>query len=219
MATKMAKSNGQGAAEMLGPEPTNAAAPDIELELPYIIEFTIEGTCPLLFHRWNNEAVAEKAAAKKGSKAKKSDNVESYVYRNDKGEVCLPGVYVYGALCDKKNGAAKYRQDPRSPRASAVKLFQAATSPLTELASLGKDRWDYLDERRAVVQQAGITRQRPAFNAGWQATFQFMVNLPEYVSPAFFHDVLTLAGRAVGVGDHRPTYGRFQVRKFEVLEL
>lgn len=208
-----------GSAELIGPEPGNGAAPDIALDQPYVVEFTLEGVCPILFHRWNNEAVAEKGKAKKGSAAKKSDNVESYIVRNDKGEVCLPGVYVYGAMCDKKNGAAKYRQDPRSPRASAVKLFQAATSPLTELASLGKAEWDYLDERRVVVQQAGITRQRPAFNAGWRASFQFVVNLPEYVSHDFFLDVLTLAGRVVGVGDFRPTYGRFQVVEFKVLDL
>ena len=100
-----------------------------------------------------------------------------------------------------------------------MKLFQAATSPLTELASLGKADWDYLDERRVVVQQSAITRQRPAFNAGWRAQFQFIVNLPEYVSPHFFHDVLALAGRIVGVGDFRPTYGRFQVVEFKVLDL
>ncbi len=216
MATRKAA---QGQPEVLGPEPSNGAAPDIEFEQPYVVEFTIEGVSALLFHRWNNEAVAEKASARKGSAAKKSDNVESYVARNEKDEICLPGVYVYGSLCDKKNGAAKYRQDPRSPRASAVKLFQAATSPLTELASLGSTNWDYLDERRVVVQQAAITRQRPAFNAGWRATFQFIVNLPEYVNPAFFLDVLTLAGRIVGVGDFRPTYGRFQVVEFKVLDL
>lgn len=209
----------RGQAEVLGPEPTNGAAPDIEMEAPYVIEFTLEGVCPILFHRWNNEAVAEKAQAKKGSAAKKTDNVESYIYRNEKKHICIPGIYVYGSMCDKKNGAAKYRQDPRSPRASAVKLFQAGIAPLTELASLGTAKWDYLDERRVVVQQSGITRQRPAFNAGWRASFQFVVNLPEYISPQFFHDVLTLAGKVVGLADHRPTYGRFSVVKFDVLAL
>jgi len=208
----------QGDSEVLG-APTDGAAPDIELEVPYVVEFEIEGVCPILFHAWNNEAVAEKGAAKKGSAAKKSDNVESYIYRTDKGEIALPGTYVYGSICDKKNGAAKFRQDPRSTRASAVKLFQAGIAPLTELASLGTAKWDYLDERRAVVNQSGITRQRPAFNAGWRAQMQFMVNLPEYISPAFLYDVLSLAGRVVGVGDFRPTYGRFQIVRFEVLEL
>lgn len=201
--------------EVLGPQPTNGAAPDIELEIPYVVEFAIEGTSPILFHRWNNEAVAEKAAARKGSAAKKSDNVESYIYRNEKGEIGLPGLYVHSAM----QYAAKFRQDPRSPRKSAFDLFKAAVSPLTELASLGSAKWDYLDERRVTVQRNGITRQRPAFNAGWKAEMQFIVNLPEYVSPAFFHEVLTLAGRAIGVGDFRPTYGRFQIVKFEVLEL
>lgn len=205
--------------EVIGPEPSNSAAPDIELELPYVAEFTIEGVTAILFHAWSNEAVAEKGRAKKGSTAKKTDNVESYVYRDAKGDICLPGVYVYGAMCDKKNGAAKYRQDPRSPRASAVKLFQAGIAPMTEYASLGSPKWDYLDERRAVVQQSGITRQRPAFNAGWRAQFQFIVNLPEYISPRFFHDVLSLAGRAVGVADFRPTYGRFQIVEFKILDL
>ena len=209
----------RGASEVIGPEPTNGAAPDIEYEHPYVVEFKIEGVSPILLHRWNNEAVAEKANAKKGSAAKKTDNVESYVYRNEKGEICLPGTYVYGSIADKKNGAAKYRQDPRSPRASAVKLFQAGIAPLTELATLGSAHWDYIDARRVVVNNAGITRQRPAFNPGWTATMQFMVNLPEYISPTFFHDVLMLAGRVVGVADFRPTYGRFNVVHFEVLEL
>lgn len=217
MATR-AKAKEKDLSEVLG-GPTNAAALDVERELPYVVEFTLEGVVPILFHRWNNEAVAEKAAAKKGSAAKKSDNIESYVYRDAKGEICIPGTYVYGAICDQKNGAAKYHKDPRSPRASAVKLFKAGVSPMTELASLGKAKWDFLDERRVTVQQAGITRQRPAFNAGWRAEFQFVVNLPEYINPAFFLDVLNLAGRAVGLADFRPTYGRFQVVKFEVLDL
>lgn len=205
----------KGEAEVIGPQPTNGAGLDIERELPYVLSFTIEGVCPILFHAWNNEAVAEKATAKKGSAAKKSDNVESYVYRNDKGEIALPGVYVHSSM----QYAAKFKQDPRSPRKSAFDLFKAAVSPLTEYASLGTSKWDYLDERRVLVQRNAIMRQRPAFNAGWKAQMQFVVNLPEYVSPVFFHEVLTLAGRAIGVGDFRPTYGRFQIIQFEILDL
>ncbi len=201
--------------EVHGPEPTNGAALDIEMELPYVVAFTLEGVCPILFHAWNNEAVAEKGAAKKGSAAKKSDNTESYIYRDAKRNICIPGVYVHSAM----QNAAKFRQDPRSPRKSSFDLFKAAVSPLTELASLGTAKWDYLDSRRVMVQRNGITRQRPAFNAGWKASFQFVVNLPEYVSPMFFQDVLMLGGRAIGLADFRPTYGRYQIIQFEVLDL
>lgn len=194
--------------------PTDGARPFVEFEVPYVVQFTLEGTVAILFHAWNVEAVEEKRTARKGSTGKTTDAVDTYVYRNEKSEVCIPGSYVHGAM---KN-AAKFRQDPRSPRKSAFDLYGAAVAPLTELASLGKKDWDYLDRRRAVVQRNGITRVRPAFLAGWRATFEFTVTLPEYVRPLDFHDVLTLAGRTIGLADHRPTYGRFVVVRFDTKE-
>jgi hypothetical protein len=182
---------------------------------PYIAEFTIKGTAALLFHRWSNEEVEAKSKAAKGSATKKTDNLESYIYQNEVGEICLPGEYVRQALIH----AAKYRQDPRSPRKSAMDLFKAGVVSLTELASLGVDEWDYLDKRRVVIQRSAITRTRPAMLPGWEATFQFQVLLPEYIDSAMLQDVLVQAGRLVGVGDFRPTYGRFSVNKFEVLQL
>jgi hypothetical protein len=130
-----------------GTVPTNGAKATIDLSLPYIAHVTIEGTADMLFHRWNCEAVAEKAGAAKGSKAKKSDDVESYVYRNDVGELCLPGEYVRQSVI----AAAKFRQDPRSPRKSASDLFKAAIVSLTNLATLGKTNWDYLDQRTILT--------------------------------------------------------------------
>lgn len=193
-----------------GDSPTNDAAVDIEIAAPVIARFTLEGTSAMLFHRWSNEAVAEKAAAAKNSAAKKTDNIESYVYRDNAGELCLPGEYVRMSVIL----AAKYRQDPRSPRKSAFDLFKAGITSLTELSPLGVKDWDYLDARRVMVQRNGITRQRPAMNQGWRAEFEFMINTPEYISSQLLHAVLTDAGRLVGVGDFRPTFGRFLVKSF-----
>ena len=196
-------------------------ATSISTMAPYIVEVTIEGTAALFFHRWQDGAVAEKAAAAKGSKAKKEDNVESYVYRNSDGVICLPGVYLHGTLVDPRNGAAKYRQDPRSPRKSALDLFRAGVVALTDLAPITTvtdevaKTWDYLDSRRAVVQRSAITRVRPAFLAGWKATIELSVLTPEYIPPSALLDTLGMAGRLVGVGDFRPMFGRFQVIKFE----
>lgn len=202
-----------GTAEILGPNPTNGAAPLIAIDEPYSVEFTIEGVCPILFHRWDDEAVAAKANARKNSAQKKTDNVESYVYRNEDNEICLPGIYMHRAI----QLAAKFKQDPRSPRKSAFDLYCAAAVPMTEHASLGTAQWDYIDRRRVTVQRNGITRERPAFLAGWRATFEFMVTLPEYVGPMDLLETITLAGRCIGVADFRPTYGRFSVVNFEVL--
>ncbi|KGC51008.1 hypothetical protein [Burkholderia pseudomallei] len=192
---------------------TNGGEAVIDLSQPYRVSFELTGTSDMLMHRWNNEAVDEKSKAAKNSKAKKSDDIESYVYRNDDGMVCLPGEYVRQAIIF----AAKFRQDPRSPRKSAMDLYKAGVVSLTDLASLGRNTWDYEDRRRVVIQRAGINRTRPAFKKGWKAEFDFMVLTPEYIEPSDLHAVLTQAGILIGVADFRPTYGRFGVTKYQVI--
>lgn len=196
-------------------EVSGDAVCDIQMGEPYQVEATIVGSAPFLFHRWSCDAVEEKAKSAKGSKAKKSDNVESYVYRDDAGELCLPGEYLRQAIIH----AAKFRQDPRSPRKSAMDLFKAGVVSLTEHASFGVKDWDYIDRRRVVIQRNAITRHRPAMRSGWTATVQLQVLTPEYIDMDSLSDVVTNAGRLVGVGDFRPTFGRFRVERFERTEL
>jgi hypothetical protein len=199
----------------IGPEITNGGKVAIESGVPYGVDVRIVGAADLIFHRWNCEGVEAKGKAAKGSKAKKTDDVESYVYRDDAGDICLPGEYLRQSVIN----AAKYRQDPRSPRKSAMDLFKAGIVSLTPLASLGVKEWDYEHKCRVTVQRNGITRVRPAFKSGWQADLLLMVNLPEYIPPEGLLDVIVNAGRLVGVGDSRPTYGRFQVTRFELTGL
>lgn len=197
-----------------GEVPTNGGQNGVELQLPYRAMVSIVGTAPILFHRWNCESVESKSKAKKGSAEKKSDDVESYVYRNDKGELCIPGEYLRGAII----AAAKFQQDPRSPRKSAADLFKAAIVSLTELSSLGVKDWDYLDKRRVCIQRNAITRCRPAMKEGWTASFILQVQLPEYVDDQLLNSTIQAAGRLIGLADFRPSYGRFSVTRFEVLE-
>jgi len=187
----------------------------IDISQPYVVEVEIKGSADFLFHRWNNEAVAEKSAARKGSAAKKSDDLESYVYRDDKNQLCIPGEYLRMAII----GAAKFRQDPRSPRKSAMDLYKAGIVSLTNLAPVGKEKWDYEDRRRVVIQRSAITRTRPALKAGWSVTIQLQIGLPEYISEADLNEVISMAGRLIGIGDFRPTFGRFQIASFKVLDL
>src|SRR5215471_12157946 len=65
---------------------------------PYTARVAIEGTSRLLMHRWSVESIEAKAAAPKGSAAKKTDDVESYVYRMDNGMLAIPGEYLRCAL-------------------------------------------------------------------------------------------------------------------------
>lgn len=208
----------KAATKLVALEPiSNDAEEAISYGEPYAMRCAIEGTAPLLWHRWSCEDVAEKANAKKNSKAKKTDNVESYVYRNEVGQICLPGEYLRQSMI----AAAKFRQDPRSPRKSAMDLFKASLVVQTELAPLngGTEKWDYIDQRRVVIQRAAITRMRPAFAKGWTAEVELAILCPEYIDAEFFRDVLTMAGKLVGTADGRPSYGRFQTVRCEVIEL
>jgi hypothetical protein len=184
----------------------------IEFGLPYAVHVTVEGASDLLFHRWNCESVDAKSKAAKNSKAKKEDDIESYVWRNDKNELCVPGEYFRQSIIH----AAKFKQDPRSPRKSAMDLFKAGIVTLSNLSSLKKTEWDYLDTRRVTIQRAGINRTRPAMKMGWKVDVDFQVLTPEYIDSVLFQDVLNMAGRLVGVGDFRPTYGRFMITKYKI---
>jgi len=192
---------------------SNDAKHSIAMTMPYTAELVVEGAAPLLFHAWSVDGVEAKGKASKGSKARKTDDVQSYVYRDAGGFICIPGEYMRMSLAY----AAKYMQDPRSPRKSAMDLFKAGVVVLTELASLGTKDWDYLDRRRVQVQRSGITRCRPAMNTGWKATFVIQILLPEYIDQLLLQTAIMNAGRLVGLGDFRPTFGRFNAVSFEML--
>lgn len=50
---------------------------DAAIGKPFTIHLSIQGTADLLFHRYSADEVEEKANAAKGSRAKKTDNIES----------------------------------------------------------------------------------------------------------------------------------------------
>jgi hypothetical protein len=200
--------------EISGESPTDGENSFIEMQRPYRVAIELEGVCPILFCRWNNESVAAKARAKKGSIEKKTDDTESFMWKDTEGFVCIPGEYVRQSIIH----ASKYEQDPRSPRKSLMDLMKAALVSLTELASLGTKEPDFLDKRRVVIQRSAVTRTRPAMRAGWKAKFILMVNLPEYVPPQRLNHILQQAGRIIGLADFRPSFGRFNVIKFEILD-
>jgi hypothetical protein len=192
---------------------SNEGSTAIGFTEPYAVEVEVIGTSPYLYHRWSVDGVEAKSKAAKGSKAKKEDDLESYVYRDESGDLCIPSEY-FRMSCIH---AAKYKQDPRSPRKSAMDLFKAGLVCLTDLNTVGKRDWDFVDRRRVMIQRNGITRHRPALNQGWKVKLVFQVLTPEYISKELLNEVVQSAGRLVGVGDFRPTFGRFQVTKFEVL--
>lgn len=189
-----------------------------EASSPYRAHVKVRGASPILFHRWSTESVEEKAKAAKGSLAKKSDDVESYYYRDDEGYVAVPCTNFVSALV----AAGRFKSDPRYKRANATKLVRAGVTPLelfprvTSVKGGQTLEADFLWKGRAVVQRAAITRTMPAMLEGWECEFGLQVLLPEYISQEFLYDLIRSAGQFCGLCDFRPTYGRFNIVGFEV---
>jgi len=193
----------------------NGGEETVNLIKPYRALLSLVGTSPILFHRWDWEAVQEKADAAKGSKAKKTDNIESYVYRNDEGYLGIAGDNFVRCIQE----AGRYEADPRSPRKSLRDLLKAAVLPLdtTAIFTPKRKEWDYEDHRRCMIQRNGVTRVRPAMKEGWEIAFSVLVTLPQYIPSQSLLKLANSAGAIIGLCDHRPTYGRFAVKAFEVL--
>jgi len=94
----------------------------VALDASYAVEVVLVGTAAILFHRWDDASVERKSKAAKGSQAKKSDDVESYVYRTIDGEIGIPSKNFKACLRE----AGRSLPDPRSPRKSARDLVQSA---------------------------------------------------------------------------------------------
>ena len=161
------------------------------------------GPAPLLFHRWQTAAVDAKAAAAKGSKAKKTDDVESYVYRDATGQIGLPGEYLRQSVAGPKAGSAKYRQDPRYPRASTRSLMAASVITLTDVSPIysvsGRGRHLGLPRQRRAVRPARRHHPGPAgVLTGWTAEIALPVLQPSYLDEQLLLDLLIDAGSSSG---------------------
>lgn len=184
----------------------------------YAVSVTIVGTVPLFMHRYDVEGVKSKGRAAKNSAEKKSDDVESYLYRDpaDPKQVCIEGPSIKACLRD----AARSVPDPRSPRKSARDLVTAGIRVEPFAVHLGKTTWDYIDERRALVQRAAVPRRRPAFKEGWRLTFRIVVLAAEYINEEWLADLVQRAGRFQGLLDGRSIgYGLFRVESIKRVKL
>lgn len=186
----------------------------------YSMRVKIEGVSRILFHRYDPESVERKSKAPKGSAEKKTDDLESYLYRDLDGYISIPAVNIKACLLN----AAKHFSDPRSTgqKKQAKDLFAAAIFIEPEMCPVlvgGKrvKEPQFIDRRGVVVQRNRVNRERPGLLPGWQCEFTVNVLAPEYITPELLREVIFVAGRFVGLGDFRPDFGRFQVISAEVV--
>lgn len=180
------------------------------------VDVQIEGIAPLL---QNNIEGAEEQMLRKGKRSTSGvkDDPEEWktkLYRvNGNGRLGHPGAAVESAII---RAARDFRADKRRSMADVAKALCYVNEPMIELD--GKKEPDGI-HRSSVVNPNTKGRgfvYRPMFNAGWIGSFTLTLADTEVFPVDRLKEILDYAGYRIGIGDWRPKFGRFFVRKFAV---
>lgn len=192
----------------------------------YQIDVEISGVAPLLQHRFPLATLSmlmDGARRKTGAQDYSMEWLDT-MYTRD-GQLVQPATHIEGALV---KAAAGFRIKG-SKNKTYKDLFRAyvlvepdeiphlrggqpVTAPGPELLSAPtKDLC--VNVQRVIVNRAAVARARLQVNAGWTLNFTITVN-DDQIRPEVVQTILEEAGRAVGIGDYRPRYGRFVVTAF-----
>jgi hypothetical protein len=191
----------------------------------YTIKTEIVGVAPLMQHRYPLPDLAMMGKGNKKSTGAKDYTQEwhDYLYVTSAGEIYQPSSHIEGAMV---KAAVSFKVTGKRGK-SYKDLFSANVfiDPAEILHGISvpedldcdADKSLYLDLRPVVIQRARVVRIRPTFKPGWKLSFTINV-IDDEVNFATVNDVLILAGKAVGIGDYRPKFGRFMVTRFECTE-
>lgn len=168
------------------------------------IKFEIEGICPMKMDRFT-----EGKQPKNDEGWKKQ--AEEKVYRNDKGEIAIPAVAIKSAMRFASSEVGRKMESKKNKQTLASMVFIEPN-----YLSLNRKDHDGIAED-LVTRGKGdkVTRvktYRPIINK-WKASG----TINNFGVPIeFLKECLELAGLRYGLLSHRPEYGRFIVKKFEV---
>lgn len=187
------------------------------------ITITLTGICPMLQHngRLANPLDPHTRALKAltAKRTKTDDDLMAIMltearggcWETDDGLIGLPSAAVWRSIYDASKAFKLGEQIKRSL------LFADAdfVDPLEVDGQVHEaDIWlkdnDHIDYRPAKVMGRKVMRARPLIPAGWKSTHTFQL-LDDVLDSRDLVPVLERAGRLVGVGDWRPTFGRFEV--------
>ncbi len=191
----------------------------------YTVNVSVEGIAPLMQHRFPLPDFADmsKGGKKKTGEVDYSQEWREYLYATSEGEVYQPATHFDGALV--KASAGYKIQGARGKTYAQLFKGNVFVSPdailhgvkVPESLDTDGDKRLYLDIRPVVIQRARVVRARPTFKPGWKLEFEITV-LDDQIPHNVLNEVLSLAGRTVGIGDFRPRFGRFMTTKFEVVK-
>ena len=195
----------------------------------YKINTSIIGTAPLLQHKFSDptlQGLMKGASKRTGSPDYSLEWMET-MYQAADGLLFQPATHIEGSLV-KAATSFKIKGARGKTWKDAFRAYvyvtpdeiphlydgQPIEAPGKELMAEPNSHLS-VSIMRVKVQRAAVARARLQIAIGWQLDFIIEVH-DEQARPEVVEEVLIEAGRAVGIGDYRPRYGRFDVARFEV---
>lgn len=195
----------------------------------YQVNVRIKGVAPLLQHRFSSEqldTLMQGATKKTGANDYSLEWIET-MYVTTAGLLCQPAAHIEGALVEAakrfkvKGARGKTWKDAiraycyvQPDEIIHLRAGEPVKAPGAELLTAPTE-YLRVDVRRVKVNRAAVARSRLLIAEGWELAFAVEVH-DEQVRPDVLRAILEEAGRAVGLGDFRPRYGRSEVVAFEV---
>lgn len=179
----------------------------------------VKGISPLLINRFQELAEQPQEMKRNGKKdyGTPRQQAEGTAYRDDDTlKIWIPTLWFKGSM-------ASVSSDYKIPgsRKSVKSIFGGVVLPVTEKCYFAGDlhlKDIEIDSRPVVIQRARVMRHRARLEA-WAVEFELEID-DSLLGDDSVHQILTEAGRRVGVGDFRPQkggpFGRFIVTKWEV---
>lgn len=201
--------------------------------MSYKIQTSIQGITPLLQHKYGleiQESQMQGAGRKSGSEDYRYEYLRT-MYVNHEGYLFQPATHIEGALV-KAGKLFTIKGRKGKTYGDSIKAYVYVTpDEILHLDSQGnsivapdKELLENPTEllsvsvMRVKIQRAAVPRLRLQLATGWNLSFTMEVH-DDQLRPEVVQDILAEAGKAVGIGDYRPRYGRFIVTEFEVQEL
>jgi hypothetical protein len=189
----------------------------------YTVSTTIKGVAPLMQHRFPMPDMAQlsKGGRKSSGAIDYTQEWRQYFYAEANGQIYQPSSHIEGALV---KAAVNFKvAGKRGKSYKDLIVANVVVDPeriphegftVPEELDADADQPLYLDVRPVLVQRARVVRIRPTFAPGWQLSFELQV-LDDEIQDDLLQDILVLAGKAVGIGDYRPKFGRFNVVEYK----
>jgi hypothetical protein len=177
----------------------------------------IRGTAAYIQHRYpmpDEEEKFKKECEEQGIDPRKTSNVEDSWYRNGVGAY-IPAVQLKGAIIG--SGKGEKISGKGNMTWNTILKIGAILSPGEIAFTPRKDSYDFIHQAYVKIGTARVLRERPAFSAGWKATFMIDCDVSEIPEQDLLR-LLKKAGR-IGIGDNRPeksgSNGTFEIISME----